>query len=74
MKEVNITLSPIGDIAMEFGGDLANICCGDEDRQLQKALKELGVGVTLKSVHCNLPSSSQIAAKQAGNCITQERS
>lgn len=74
MKEATLTLTATGNIVMEFGGDLANICCGDEDRQLQKALKELGVDVTLKSVHCNLPGSSQIAAKQAGNCITQERS
>ncbi len=74
MKEALLTLTPDGDMVMEFGGDLANVCCGAEDRKLQQALKNLGVDVRLKSVHCNLPSPLQVSVKQTGNCITQERS
>ena len=74
MKEATLTLNENGDIAMEFGGDPANICCGSEDKKLQQSLKDLGVEVTLKSVHCNLPNPLRIAAQQTGNCITKERS
>ena len=74
MKEATLTLNENGDIAMEFGGDLTNICCGSEDKKLQQALNDLGVDVMLKSVHCNLPNPLQIAAQQNGNCITKERS
>ena len=70
MKEAMLTLTESGDIAMEFGGDLANICCGTEDKKIQQALKGLGVEVTLKNVYCNLPNRLQIAAKENGNCIT----
>lgn len=70
MKKATLTIKKDGDIAMEFGGDLAGICCGNEDRKLQQALKDLGVNFRLKSVHCNLPNPLQISAKQNGNCIT----
>lgn len=74
MKEATLTLTPTGDISMEFGGDLANVCCGNEDKQLQRVLRELGVEVTLKNVHCNLPNPLRLTAKQIGDCIAQERS
>ena len=59
MKEATLTLTPEGDVVIEFGGDLEGVCCGKEDKELREALKSFGMDARLKAIHCKLPQSLQ---------------
>lgn len=68
MKKIEATLTQDGVLTIDLGGDLDNSCCGTEARQLNMALKELGVELRPEGIHCRLPVMERLAAKSSGEC------
>ncbi len=67
-KKISAVIEENGDILIDLGGELDRACCGCPASELEENLRELGLELDCKDVHCRLPVMERVVAKVGGIC------